>query len=1072
MSFVHLHTHSHYSLLDGLAKIPELVKRAKEYGMPALALTDHGNLYGAIEFYKQAQKIGIKPIIGVEGYVAAGSMYEKRSGTDDKRYHIILLAQNLTGYKNLVKLVTEAHLEGFYYKPRFDHAAIKKYSEGLICLSGCMSGEIPRALLAGDEKHAEKILQEYQAIFGKNYYIEIGSHPGIPRYTELRKLLTQFAKKHSVPLVATQDIHYLHHDDAYAQDVLLAVQTNTKVDDNDRMTMKADDFSMLSPEEMTELFSDVPEALENTVRIAESCDLTLELGKFQFPHFPVPDGYTQFSYLEKLCRDGLVVRYGTNPSKTITDRLDYELSVIKNMGFEEYFLVVGDLVQWAKNHGVIVGPGRGSAAGSIATYCLQITNLDPIHYNLIFERFLNPERIEPPDIDLDFADTRRDEVIDYVAQKYGQDHVAQIITFGTMAARAAIRDAARALGVSLATADRAAKMIPFNPNQGEKEGYLAKCLTTVSELKDLYEQDPDAKKMIDAALKLEGVARHASIHASGVVVSRDPLVESVPLQRAVLQHDHTNEAGEVVRQEAIVTQYDMHAVLAMGLLKIDFLGLKNLSIMEHALDLIKARHGVDINIDTIALDDPEPYKMLGEGKTVGVFQLEGTGMTRYLKELHPTNIEDIIAMVALFRPGPMELIPSYILRKHGKEQVVYDHPKLEPILSTTFGIAVYQEQLMRIARDLAGFTMAEADTLRKAIGKKIRTLLETQKEKFVTRMIENNIPIETAKKLGELLEPFARYGFNRSHAACYALVAYQTAYLKYHYPLEFMVALFNADRKDTDRIAFLIKECKNLGIEVLPPTINQSARHFAPEPDKERTIRFGLVSIKGVGSGVVDAIIEERSKNGAYISLGNFLERVVSRDINKRSIEALAQAGALDELGERKSILKNMDRILEYAREAQKTKTHNQESLFSLLADQASIPPLNLLPAKPAKLEEKLLWEKELLGVYVSGHPLDKIETAGTKRMAIEIVKSQKPRTAVAINGMILTLRKISTKKGEPMVFVKLQDKSDEIETVVFPRIYKQYGALLAEGKLIAMKGTYNERNGQDTFIADAIKMI
>lgn len=1072
MSFVHLHTHSHYSLLDGLAKIPELVKRAKEYGMPALAITDHGNLYGAIEFYKQAAKTGIKPIIGVEGYVARGSMHEKRSGVDDQRYHIILLAQNLIGYKNLVKLVTAAHLDGFYYKPRFDHDLLKKHSEGIICLSGCMSGEIPRALLAGDEEEAEKMLRIYQGIFGDRYYIEIGSHPGIPRYTELRELLIQFAKKHGAPLVATQDIHYLHHDDAYAQDVLLAVQTNTKVDDDDRMTMKADDFSMRSPEEMKELFADVPEAIENTLRIAEQCDLTLELGKFQFPHFPVPEGYTQFSYLEKLCRDGLTIRYGDTPSKVVLDRLDYELSVIKNMGFEEYFLVVGDLVQWAKDHGVIVGPGRGSAAGSLVTYVLRITNLDPITYNLIFERFLNPERIEPPDIDLDFADTRRDEVIEYVAKKYGQDHVAQIITFGTMAARAAIRDAARALGVSLAIADRAAKMIPFNPNQGEKEGYLAKCLEMVPELKALYTQDADAKKMIDAALKLEGVARHASIHASGVVVSRDPLVESVPLQRAVLRHDHTNEAGEIVRQEAIITQYDMHAVLAMGLLKIDFLGLKNLSIIEHALDLIKERHGVSINMDTIPLDDPGPYKMLGEGKTVGVFQLEGTGMTRYLKELHPTNIEDIVAMVALFRPGPMELIPSYILRKYGKEKVIYDHPKLEPILSTTFGIAVYQEQLMRIARDLAGFTMAEADTLRKAIGKKIRTLLEAQKEKFVNGMIAHDIPKETAKKLGELLEPFARYGFNRSHAACYALVAYQTAYLKYNYPLEFMVALFNADRKDTDRIAFLIKECKHLGITVLPPTINHSGRHFAPEPERENVVRFGLVSIKGVGSGVVDAIIEERTKNGTFTSLGNFLERVVSRDLNKKSIEALACAGALDELGERKSILKNIERILEYARETQKAKTHNQESLFSLLSDPTHIPPLKLLPAKPATLDEKLLWEKELLGVFVSGHPLDKIETSGTTRMAIDIVKSQKPRTAVAINGMILALRKIATKKGEPMLFMKLQDKSDEIETVVFPKTYKQYGALLAEGRLIAMKGTYNERNGQDTFIADAIKVI
>ncbi|MEK9175203.1 MAG: DNA polymerase III subunit alpha, partial [Patescibacteria group bacterium] len=634
MSFVHLHTHSHYSLLDGLAKIPELVKRAKELGMPALALTDHGNMYGAIEFYKTAIKAGIKPIIGIEAYMAEGSLYEKNFGTDDKRYHIILLAKNLIGYKNLVKLTTIAHLDGFYYKPRIDKSTLNKYSDGLIALSACMSGEIPRALLNNDESKALSVLREYQQIFRNRFYIEIGAHPGIRRHNELRNMLISFAKKYSVPLVATQDIHYVSSEDTSAHDVLLAVQTNTKIDDEDRLTMKNDDFSMRSSEQMIQLFSDVPEAIENTLKIANECNLTIELGKFQIPHYTLPQGETAFSYLEKLCNIGIRKRYGEIINAEIQKRLAYELGIIKKMGFLEYFLVVWDFVRWAKEQNIVVGPGRGSAAGSIASYALGITDIDPIKYNLIFERFLNPDRIEPPDIDLDFADTRRDEVIEYVTQKYGKDRVAQIITFGTMAARAAIRDAGRALGISLSLADQVAKMIPFNPNQGEKEGYLAKCLKNVSELKSIYEQNLDARRMLDAAMKLEGVVRHASIHASGVLISREPLTEIVPLQRSVIRTDSISGRHETgARQEAIIAQYDMHSVLAIGLLKMDFLGLKNLSIIEHTLKLIKERHGTEINMQALDVNDPEPYKMLREGKTVGVFQLEGSGMTKNLIDL-------------------------------------------------------------------------------------------------------------------------------------------------------------------------------------------------------------------------------------------------------------------------------------------------------------------------------------------------------------------------------------------------------------------------------------------------------
>ena len=1068
MSFVHLHTHSHYSLLDGLAKVNDLVGEAKKFGMPALALTDHGNLYGAIEFYKACKKAGINPIIGVEVYVAAGSLYEKRPGVDDKRYHLILLAKNFEGYKNIVKLVSIAHLDGFYYKPRIDRELLKKYSMGIVGLSGCMTGEIPRALLNDNEAKAEKLLREYQSILGKdNFFIEIGNHPSVPNYVLLQKRLVGFAKKFDVGLVATQDIHYLKKDDASAHDVLLAVQTNTRLDDEDRLTMKDDDYSMRSPEEMQSLFKDTPEAIANTLKIAEMCNLELPLGKLQLPHFQMPAGETAFSYLEKLCREGLKQRY-EKPSEEVNKRLEYELSVIQKTGFTEYFLVVSDFVNWAKSQKIIVGPGRGSAVGSLIAYVLRITNVDPIKYNLIFERFLNPERVEPPDIDMDFADTRRDEVIEYVAQKYGKDRVAQIITFGTMAARAAIRDAGRALGISLALADQTAKMIPFNPNQNEKEGYLEKCLKNVPDLKNIYGSNADAKKMLDAAIKLEGVVRHASVHASGIVITKDPLTETVPLQRAALR-------GEVdARKEAIVTQYDMHGIVDLGLLKMDFLGLKNLTIIENTLKLVKKRYNKEIDIENLNLDDPNPYKMLGEGKTVGVFQVEGSGMTHYLKDLAPTNIEDIIAIISLYRPGTLDsgMIPHFIDRKHGKEKIVYLHPKLEPILKNTYGIAVYQEQLMQIAQAMAGFTMPEADTLRKAIGKKIRRMVEEQKEKFVSRMLERNVPKNVATELGELLEPFARYGFNRSHAAGYSVLVFQTAYLKYYYPLEFMTSLFNADFKDTDRIAYLIKECKNLGLNVLPPAVNLSNQFFSISGEKE--IRFGLESIKNVGKGVVEAIMEERVKGGSYKSLSEFLERVNSKDLNKKSLESLAKAGALDELAERSAILKNMERILEYSRASHGAGAKEQRSLFSVMSDKSSIPMLRIEKSEPATLDEKLTWEKELLGLYISGHPLEKAQAAlaKAKALTIETFKTKRLLGSATVGVLIAQSRRIVTKKGESMMFLKLQDMTDEIEAVVFPRTLREYGEHIFDNNCVFVRGRFSERKGIPAIIAEEIRQI
>lgn len=1040
-------------------------------GMPALALTDHGNLYGAIEFYKKARSAGVKPIIGLEAYVALRTILDKEPGIDDKRFHLILLAENDEGYHNLIKLVTISNLEGFYYKPRIDKELLRKYSKGLISLSACLGGEISRALFRSDWESAEKIVSEYKDIFGaNNFYIEISHHPNIPNHAEIQSKLRELAKKTGTPLVATQDVHYLKSEDAGAQDVLLAVQTNSKLDDEDRLTMKTDDFSLRSPEEMSKLFADIPEAVQNTLKIAERCNITIELGILKLPVFAVPENETPESFLEKLCWERISKRY-KNSTDEINKRLAYELDVIKKTGFASYFLIVQDFVNWAKDNGIIVGPGRGSAAGSIISYILGITNIDPIHYNLIFERFMNPDRISPPDIDLDFPDTGRDRVLQYVENKYGRDKVAQIITFGTMAARAAIRDAGRALGVSYGFCDQLAKLIPFNPTQGMKEGWLDHCLKEIEELKIFYEKDPEAKRVIDAALKLEGVARHASVHACGVVITNDPLENIVPLQYATPQGE-SNAPNNVV-----VTQYEMHAIEDLGLLKMDFLGLKNLSIIEAATNLIKERHNLKLDLDSLTLDDPAVFKTLAEGKTVGVFQLEGHGMTRYLKELGPTNIEDIIAMISLYRPGPMELIPSYIKRKRGIEQVIYLHPKLEPILKNTFGIAVYQEQMMQIARDLAGFTLAEADTLRKAIGKKIKSLLAEQKKKFVERMIQNKIEKSVARKLGDLLEPFARYGFNRSHAASYAVVAYQTAYLKTYYPIEFMTALMNADEKDIERIGFLIKETKEIGIEVLPPNLNSSYDGFAPEiffdnSKEAQAIRFGLQAIKNVGSNAVKAIIAERSENGIFSTLPDFLERIPAEDMNKKTLEALAKSGALDALGERNQILENMDTLLSFHREASDAKNKNQDSLFGS-SDKIYAPTLRLKEAMPARQEEKLRWEKELLGLFVSGHPLEKYrEALDRHKMNIKVAKSFKEGTPVMLAGIIEEFKKVLTKQNQPMLFLKIADFTDNIETVVFPRLLAAKSAVFKPDGCIAIKGKISIRNGTPSIICEEAKLL
>jgi DNA polymerase-3 subunit alpha len=1060
MRFVHLHTHSHYSLLDGLAKIDDLVNEAVRCGMPALALTDHGNLYGAIEFYKKAKAAGIKPIIGVEAYLAKRSLGEKQPGIDDKRYHLILLAENNVGYQNLLKLVTISNLEGFYYKPRLDKETIRKYSKGLICLTACLSGEISRAFLANDRQRAEELVSEHQDIFGKeNFFIEIEHHPGIPNHEKIQKELVKLAEKMKVPVVAAQDIHYIKPEDAEAQDILLAVQTNNKIGDEERLTMKEDDFSFRSGEEMAEFFKDIPEAIENAAKIAERCNVEIELGKTQLPHFDVPEGETPNSYLEKLCKKGVEKRFGKNPSEEILSRLKYELSVIEKTGFAPYFLIVQDFVNWAKNNGIVVGPGRGSAAGSLVSYALGITDIDPLKYNLLFERFLTPERISMPDIDLDFADTRRDEVVEYLSKKYGTDHVAQIITFGTMAARAAIRDAGRALGFSYAFCDELAKMIPFNFS-------LKKSLEKVTELKNSYNANPDTKKLVDTAKKLEGVARHASVHACGIVITKNPLVESIPLQYA------TSKGEEGIRRQIIITQYEMHAIEDLGLLKMDLLGLKNLTIIESAIKLIKENEQKDVDIENLEPNDPKVFKTLADGNTVSVFQLEGSGMTHYLKELKPTNIEDIIAMISLYRPGPLEtgMASKYINRKHGKEKITYLHPKLEPVLKNTFGIMIYQEQLMQMAREMAGFTMPEADTLRKAVGKKIKKLMMEQKEKFIKGVEKNTGSKSLGQELWGLIEPFERYGFNRSHAAAYASIAYQTAYLKTYYPLEFMTAAMAAEEKDVDQIALLVKECERLGIKVLGPDINISMQSFTPEPPS--SIRFGLRAIKNVGHNIVEALVNERN-NGPFRSLADLLERIQDKDLNKKSLEALAKAGALDCLVERNLILGNMDEILEYHKEAGRASSKNQTSLFSLVEDKSNLPGLKLKEVPAATDEEKLQWEKELLGLYVSGHPLAKFEEA-LKRYKVKIAdikKLQNGAPAVAA-GMIEEIKKIVTKKGEPMLFIKLADFTDSIEAVIFPRMLLNFGHLLQIGNCIVIKGKMSYRNNNPSIIANELKRL
>jgi DNA polymerase-3 subunit alpha len=1041
--------------LDGLPRIDEILNYCKKLGMDSVALTDHGNISGAVEFYKKAKELGIKPIIGCEVYLAFERMFQKRPKIDDKRYHIVLLVKNETGYKNLVKLITKSHLEGFYYKPRIDEELLSQYCEGLIGLSACLQGKIPQLILAKKIDEAEKTALKYQEIFGKdNFYLELQHHPNLEDQKKVNKALIQISKKLKIPLVATNDCHYLKPEDAEAQDILMLINTGADPNDPERLTLKGDDFSMRSPERMFEDFKEVPEAILNTQKISEMCNFEFELGKIKLPKFETPNGKSPEEYLKELCYQGLEKRYGKNPSKEIVERLNYELEVIKKTGFASYFLIVQDLVKWAKENHIVVGPGRGSVGGSLVAYVLGITNVDPIKYNLLFERFLNPERISLPDIDLDFTDRRRDEVIEYVAKKYGRDKVAQIITFGRMNARAVVRDVGRALGYPYSYCDRIAKLIPFGFTLDES-------LAKIPELREIYLGDPKAQKLIDFAKKLEGVARHASTHACGVVISAESLDNIVPLQ-----HPTQDE-------EAIVTQYEMYSIEDLGLLKMDFLGLKNLTIIEETIKKIYAIHKKEIDINNIPLDDKATYKLLQKGETVGVFQLESEGMQKCLREVKPTNIEDLSAILALYRPGPMQFIPDYIAGKFKKKKIEYLHEKLKPILEPTYGVMIYQEQLMQIARDLAGFSLGEADVLRKAVGKKIKSLLEAQREKLIQGMMKNGISKELAEKIWNWILPFAHYGFNRSHSCAYALIAYQTAYLKAHYPLEFMASLLSAELGDVERVGFLIKECKKMGIEVLPPDINESYLEFSIVP-KTKKIRFGLVAIKNVGESFARAIVKERKANGNFSSIFDFLSRMDVKFLNKKPLESMIKAGVFDKFGERNQLLENLERLLEWAKEQKRVRFEGQKGLFESFFKREKIG-FPLAPAKPATKAEKLKWEKELLGLYVSSHPLEDFKNILEKN-AIKISKINHlfNQKRIRVGGIISSIKKVLTKNSQPMIFMSLEDLDGKIEVIVFPGILaKNNNAnIFKENKIVFVTGKVDLKDNVPKIICEDIEEI
>ena len=1060
MAFTHLHVHTEYSLLDGSNKIKEYVKRLKELGMDSGAITDHGVMFGVIDFYKEAKAQGIKPILGCEVYVAPNSRFDKElTGGEERYHHLVLLAENNTGYANLMKIVSRGFTEGYYYKPRVDMEVLNTYHEGIIALSACLAGEVQRYITKGLYEEAKNCALKYEACFGKgNYFLELQDH-GIPEQKTVNQALFRMSKELSIPLVATNDIHYTYAEDAEPHDLLLCLQTGKKVTDTDRMRYDGGQYYVKSEMEMRSLFPYAQEAIDNTARIADRCNVEIEFGVTKLPKFDVPEGYDSWSYLNKLCFDGLAERY-PNDDGTLAEKLNYELGVIQKMGYVDYFLIVWDFINWAKSHGIPVGPGRGSAAGSIVSYCLHITNIDPIRYSLLFERFLNPERVSMPDIDIDFCYERRQEVIDYVGEKYGQDKVVQIVTFGTLAAKGVIRDVARVLDLPYNFADSISKMIP-----NELNITLERALDLNPELRKLYEQDEQVHYLIDMCKRLEGLPRHTSMHAAGVVICQKPADEFVPLSRG--------------SDGSITTQFTMTTIEELGLLKMDFLGLRTLTVINNAVKNVEKTHGIYIDVDNIDYDDKKVLISLGTGKTDGVFQLESQGMKNFMKELKPQNLEDVIAGISLYRPGPMDFIPSYIKGKSNPDKVTYATPQLEPILQPTYGCIVYQEQVMQIVRDLGGYTMGRSDLVRRAMSKKKAYVMEQERKNFVYGNEEEGVPgcqsngiaPEIAEQIYGTMMDFAKYAFNKSHAACYAVVAYQTAYLKYYYPVEFMAALLTSVIDNATKVSEYIMTCKSMGIEILPPDINEGEAGFSVSGN---AIRYALTAIKNVGRPVIDAIVKEREEHGVYVSLKDFMERTAEYDVNKRAIEHFIKAGAFDSFGAtRKQLMSVYSQILDSIQHGKKSTMQGQMSLFDIVSEEDKEELEIKMPNVGEYTKELLLsFEKEVLGFYVSGHPMEEYQAVWNKYITAKTsdfylneetgIIALEHDKKVTIGGMIMDKKIKYTKNDKIMAFLTVEDLVGSVEVIVFPNNYEKYSYKLTEESKVFIQGRVSAEEERD----------
>ena len=1069
--FVHLHVHTMYSLLNAVPTPKELVEYAKNDGQDALAITDNGAMYGVIDFYKATTKENIKPIIGIDAYLSPRTRYDREGNLDKPRSRLVLLAKTFSGYQNLIKMVTKSNLEGFYYKPRVDQELLTELKEDIICIIPSFAGEVAKSLKDKDTERAKERVDWYKQVYGEDCYIEISHHPEIFDHQDIQEQLKTLAKESNTPLVAAHDVYYLKPEDRIARETLLKIQNGGVVDTTADHTSE-ENFSFTTRSQMREWFSDVPEALSNTVKIAKACNVEINIGThWYFPDYIIESGREADEELRITAYQGIEWRNLNPDDSEVTKRLDYELDIIKTKGYAKYFLVVGDLLREARERGILTTI-RGSVAGSLTTYLLGITNVNPLEYKLPFERFLNPERPSAPDIDMDFADNRRDEMIEYSKDKYGEDKVAQIGTFGTMMARAAVRDVARALGHPYSTGDRIAKLIPMG-----SQGFpmtINKALEIEPDLKNLYKKDSESKEVIDLAMQIEGRVRHLGVHAAGVVIAPEPLDKFVPVQS-------DPKTGKYI------TQYEMKSVGedGVGLLKFDFLGIKNLAILADAVKRVKENRNIHIDIENIPLDDEKTFEILANGKTMGLFQLNGTGMTSFLKQLKPSTIHDINAMVALYRPGPMESIPAYIERKHNPSLIRYLDPRLEKILDLSYGVITYQDDVMAIARELAGYSWLEADMLRKAMGKKIPEVMSAEKDKLMNGFKEfGKLSPQIADKLWELIEPFAAYGFNKAHAASYGRVAYQTAYMKANFPVEYMSAVLTADSGDTDKISEIIHECDKMGIEVLPPDINESFSDFTvvlaknshltstniPQENNDR-IRFGLTTIKNFGAGITGSIINERTENGPFLSLSNFLTRIHDRNLNKKSLEALIMAGALDRFEERGAMYEQVDTLLAFSREHASGREAAQESLFA--GSNENIQNIQLAETEPASMSKKLLWEKELLGVYVSGHPLQEVSEEVERRPKISDIKNDRRNgIPVVTTGIIESVKELLTKKGDRMAFVHLADQKDGVECVVFPETYSQNRELITTGTCVAIKGKLSIRNEEPNITIEKIKSL